>query len=126
MNSRQLKTAQRLRHKAGLAGAARLTWTAAATALPAGAPACSKLVGVMRATLVYTLLRIVIFAAVGGILALFGVHGITLIAAALIISAIISLLALSRFRDAMSASIAGRTERIRAGLEAGSKREDAG
>lgn len=80
----------------------------------------------MRATLIYTLLRILIFAAVGGILALFGVQGITLIAAALIISAIISLLVLSRFRDRMSASIVGRTERIRAGLEAGSKREDAG
>jgi sulfite exporter TauE/SafE len=80
----------------------------------------------MRATVIYTLLRILIFAAVGGILALFGVHGITLIAAALVISAIISLPLLSRFRDKMSSSIAGRTERIRAGLEAGSKREDAG
>lgn len=86
----------------------------------------SMLSTVMRATLAYTLLRILIFAAVAGILALLGVHGITLLAVALVISAIISLPLLSRLRDRMSASLAGRTERLRAGLEAGSRREDAG
>jgi hypothetical protein len=78
----------------------------------------------MRATLSYTLLRILIFFAVALILALFGVHGLTLIAVALIISAIISLLLLSRLRDRMSASLANRVGKFGAGLDEASRRED--
>ena len=53
----------------------------------------------MRATLAYTLLRLLIFLAAALVLALFGVHGITLIVIALLISAIVSLPLLSRYRD---------------------------
>ncbi len=79
----------------------------------------------MRATLSYTLLRILIFFAVALILALFGVHGITLIAVALVISAIISLPLLSRLRDRMSASLANRIGSFGGKLDEGSRREDA-
>ena len=78
----------------------------------------------MRATLSYTLLRILIFFAVALILALFGVHGLALIAVALIISAIISLLVLSRLRDRMSASLANRVGKFGAKLDEGTRSED--
>ena len=45
----------------------------------------------MRPTLAYTLLRLLLFFAVALVLALFGVHGITLLVVALVISSIISL-----------------------------------
>jgi hypothetical protein len=79
----------------------------------------------MRATLFYTVLRLVIFLAVALVLALIGVHGVTLIALALLISAILSIPLLSRFRDRMSAAITGRVDRLRTGLDEGSRREDA-
>jgi Flp pilus assembly protein TadB len=79
----------------------------------------------MRATLSYTLLRVLIFLAAALVLALFGVHGITLLVIALIISAIVSLLLLSRQRDRMSAALAGRFDRLRANIDEGAKREDA-
>jgi hypothetical protein len=79
----------------------------------------------MRATMSYTLLRVLIFLAVALILALFGVHGLTLIVVALLISAIISIPLLSRFRDRMSASLSGRIGRFSAKLDEGSGREDA-
>jgi hypothetical protein len=78
----------------------------------------------MRATLSYTLLRILIFFGVALILALFGVHGLTLIAVALIVSAIISLLLLSRLRDRMSASLANRVGKFSAKLDEGTRGED--
>lgn len=78
----------------------------------------------MRATLSYTLLRILIFFAVALILALFGVHGITLIAVALIISAIISLPLLSKLRDRMSTSLANRVGTFGSRLDEGTRRED--
>jgi len=79
---------------------------------------------VMRATLTYTLLRVLIFLAVGLILALFGLRGIPLILLALVISAILSLLFLSRLRDRMSISLAGRMSRFGAKLDAGTRSED--
>jgi Flp pilus assembly protein TadB len=78
----------------------------------------------MRATLSYTLLRVLIFFAVALILALFGVHGLTLIAVALIISAIISVPVLSRLRDRMSTSLANRMGKFSAKLDAGTRGED--
>ena len=66
----------------------------------------------MRATLSYTLLRLLLFFAVAIILALFGVHGITLLVVALIISSIISLPLLSRLRDRMSSSLSGTGYRL--------------
>jgi hypothetical protein len=78
----------------------------------------------MRATLTYTLLRLLIFLAAAIILALFGLRGIPLILMALIISAIISLLLLSRLRDRMSISLSGRITRFGSKLDAGTKAED--
>jgi uncharacterized membrane protein len=78
----------------------------------------------MRATLTYTLLRLLLFFAVAIILALFGVHGITLIVVALIISSIISLLMLSKLRDRMSISLSGRISRFSSRLDAGTRAED--
>ena len=78
----------------------------------------------MRATLSYTLLRVLIFLAVALILALFGVHGLTLIVVALLISAIISLPLLSRLRDRMSSSLSSRIGKFGARLDQGSGRED--
>lgn len=78
----------------------------------------------MRATLSYTLLRLLLFFAVAIILALFGVHGITLLVVALIVSSIISLPLLSRLRDRMSSSLSGRVTGFRSKLDAGTKAED--
>lgn len=78
----------------------------------------------MRATLTYTLLRVLIFLAAAIILALFGLRGIPLILLALVISAIISLLFLSRLRDRMSVSLSGRLSRFGSKLDAGTKSED--
>jgi membrane protein implicated in regulation of membrane protease activity len=78
----------------------------------------------MRATFSYTVLRVVLFFAVALVLALLGLHGITLLAVALIISAILSLLLLSKLRDRMSASLANRIDRVRARLDEGTRAED--
>jgi Protein of unknown function (DUF4229) len=78
----------------------------------------------MRATFSYTLLRVLLFLAVALILALFGVHGLTLIVVALLISAIISLPLLSRLRDRMSTSLAGRVGKFGARLDEGTRGED--
>ena len=78
----------------------------------------------MRATLSYTLLRLLIFFAAALVLALFGVHGLTLIVIALLISAIISLPLLSRYRDLMSKSLSGRMGTFKAKLDQGTKAED--
>jgi hypothetical protein len=79
----------------------------------------------MRATLSYTLLRVMLFLAAALVLALFGVHGITLLAVALGISAVLSLLLLSRLRDRMSASLTRRVDRFHARLDEGTRAEDA-
>jgi hypothetical protein len=78
----------------------------------------------MRATLAYTLLRVLIFLAVALILALFGLHGLTLLAVAVIISAIVSLPLLSRLRDRMSASLSNGIGRFRTKLDEGTSGED--
>jgi hypothetical protein len=78
----------------------------------------------MRATLTYTLLRVLLFLAAAIILALFGVHGILLLVVALVISSIISLPLLSKLRDRMSTSLSGRVARFSSNLDAGTKAED--
>ena len=78
----------------------------------------------MRATISYTLLRLLIFFAAAIVLALFGVHGITLLVVALIISSIISLPLLSKLRDRMSISLSGRISRFSSKLDAGTRAED--
>jgi Protein of unknown function (DUF4229) len=81
--------------------------------------------GVMRATLSYTLLRLLLFFA--AILALYwaGVGGIMLVALAAVISALISYVVLSRLRDSMSVSLTTRMSRFRQRLDEGTRSEDA-
>jgi len=78
----------------------------------------------MRATLSYTLLRLLLFFAAALVLALFGVRGITLLVVALVISAIISLPLLSKLRDRMSTSLSGRVDEFHTKLDQGTKAED--
>lgn len=78
----------------------------------------------MRAMLFYTLLRVLLFLAAALVLALCGVHGITLLVVALVISSILSIPLLSRLRDRMSASLTGRVDRFHAKLDAGTSAED--
>jgi hypothetical protein len=78
----------------------------------------------MRATLSYTLLRLLLFFAVAILLALFGVHGITLLVVALVISSIVSLPVLSRLRDRMSTSLSGKVDRFHSKLDQGTNAED--
>lgn len=78
----------------------------------------------MRATLFYTLLRLLIFFAAALVLALFGVHGLTLIVIALLISAVVSLPLLSRYRDAMSRSLSGRMDVFKTKIDQGTSAED--
>jgi hypothetical protein len=78
----------------------------------------------MRATLYYTLLRLLVFFAAALVLALFGMHGIGLLVAALVISAIVSLPLLSKLRDRMSRSLSGRIDGFHAKLDQGTKAED--
>jgi Protein of unknown function (DUF4229) len=78
----------------------------------------------MRATLSYTVLRILIFFAAVLVLALFGVHGITLLAVALIISSIVSLPLLSKVRDRMSMVLTRKVDRFNSKLDQGTSAED--
>jgi uncharacterized membrane protein len=78
----------------------------------------------MRATLSYTLLRLLLFFAAVLVLALFGVHGITLVVVALVVSSIISLPLLSRLRDRMSTSLSGKIGGFQSRLDEGTKAED--
>ena len=78
----------------------------------------------MRATIAYTLLRLLMFFAVALVLALFGVHGFTLIVIALVISSIISLPVLSKLRDRMSTSLTGKIDSFNAKIDEGTKAED--
>jgi len=80
--------------------------------------------GVMRATLSYTILRLLLFFA--AILALYfaGVGGYMLVILAALISALISYVVLSRFRDSMSISLTSRLTRFRERLDEGTRSED--
>jgi Protein of unknown function (DUF4229) len=78
----------------------------------------------MRATLAYSLLRLLLFFAAALVLALFGVHGITLLVVALVISSIVSLPVLSKLRDRMSTSLSGRISGFQGRLDDGTKAED--
>jgi Protein of unknown function (DUF4229) len=78
----------------------------------------------MRATLAYSLLRLLLFFAVVLVLALSGVHGITLLVVALVVSSIISLPVLSKLRDRMSTSISGKVDNFHTRLDDGTKAED--
>ena len=78
----------------------------------------------MRATIAYSLLRLLLFCAVALLLALFGMHGITLRVVALVVSSIISLPLLSKLRDRMSTSLTGKIDTFNSRLDQGTKAED--
>jgi Protein of unknown function (DUF4229) len=78
----------------------------------------------MRATLLYTLLRLGIFAVALGVLYLVGARGIVLLVVAAVISAALSFVILARQREAMAGSISGRITRARERLDEGSRAED--
>lgn len=78
----------------------------------------------MRATIAYTAARILLFAAMLGLLYLVGARGLLLVALALVISGIISFVLLSRQRDAMSGALSARIGNFRQRLEDGTRVED--
>ncbi len=78
----------------------------------------------MRAMLSYSVLRIAIFFAVVLILALAGVHGFLLLLVAAAVSALISLVVLSKLRNRMSTSLTKRLGNFRERLDEGTRAED--
>ena len=78
----------------------------------------------MRATLAYTAARILLFAAVAGLLYLAGARGVLLIALALVVSGVASYIVLSRMRDAMAGAIGRRIASVRSRIDDGTRAED--
>ncbi|HTW05210.1 MAG TPA: DUF4229 domain-containing protein [Streptosporangiaceae bacterium] len=78
----------------------------------------------MRATFAYTAARILIFAAMFGLLWLIGVRGFAVFGLALIISGILSFVVLSRQRDVMSGALTSRLGNFRQRLDEGTRAED--
>jgi cell division protein FtsW (lipid II flippase) len=78
----------------------------------------------MRATLAYTSARVLIFVVSLILLYLAGARNLLLIGLALVLSGIVSLVLLSRQRDAMSSALAARITSFRSRLAAGTHAED--
>jgi len=78
----------------------------------------------MHPTLSYTVLRLILFAAVVGLLALAGARSYLLLALAILISGALSYFLLSRQRTAMSDAIARRVTSFRSRLDAATRAED--
>lgn len=79
---------------------------------------------VRHPVLVYSLLRLLLFAVVAGVLYLLGARDVLLLALAVLLSGLLSFPLLSRYRDAMSARVAGRSERIQSRLREAAESED--
>jgi Protein of unknown function (DUF4229) len=79
---------------------------------------------VMRATMSYTILRLLLFFAALWLLDLAGARGFLLLILAAAVSALISLVVLSRLRDTMSAALSGRINRFRDRIDEGARSED--
>jgi hypothetical protein len=78
----------------------------------------------MKAFLVYTGLRLLVFAVAVVLLWLAGARGLLLLALALLISGIASIVLLSRQRDALSSSMVTRWRSINERIDASARRED--
>lgn len=81
----------------------------------------------MRAVLLYTLSRLLLFAATFGVLYLLGARGFLAIALAVLISGLIAFVLLSRQRDALSGAVTGMVRRTRdfgSRLDEGAAAED--
>ena len=79
----------------------------------------------MRATMSYTILRLLLFFAALLVLYWAGVGGFMLVVLAAVISALVSYVVLSRLRDSMSVSLSSRIGRFRDRLDEGTRSEDA-
>jgi Mn2+/Fe2+ NRAMP family transporter len=78
----------------------------------------------MRATLSYTLLRVLLFFAALILIYFSGARGLLLFALALLASGIVSFVLLSRQRDAMSGALTTRLRGFRERLDDGTRAED--
>jgi Mn2+/Fe2+ NRAMP family transporter len=78
----------------------------------------------MRSVLAYTAARAALFAATAGVLYLLGARGLLLIALAVLVSGLVSLVLLSQQRDAMSATLMSAVRRGRRRIEESRTRED--
>ncbi len=78
----------------------------------------------MRSVLAYTAARVALFAATAGVLYILGARGLLLVALAVLVSGLVSLVLLSRQRDAMSVSMLAAARKGRRKLEESRTRED--
>ena len=80
----------------------------------------------MRATVLYTISRILLFVAALLLLRLAGARGLLLVGLALLVSGIVSYVLLSRQREAMSGALAARLRSLRTRIDEGARAEDDG
>ena len=78
----------------------------------------------MRATLSYTVLRLLLFFAAIWVLYLAGARGFLLLVLAALVSALISFVVLNRLRDKMSGSLTSSLGKFRSRLDEGTRSED--
>ena len=80
----------------------------------------------MRATVFYTISRILLFVVALLLLRLAGARGLLLVGLALLASGIVSYVLLSRQREAMSGAVATRLRSLRTRIDEGARAEDDG
>ncbi len=73
----------------------------------------------------YTALRVLVFVVVAALLWIFGLRGFWLVLVAILLSGFVSLFALNRSRDELSAAIVERRERIKKRMAERTAAEDA-
>ena len=78
----------------------------------------------MRATVAYTLARMVLFLVAAVLFYLAGARGLLLLGLALVVSGVASYIVLSRQRDAMSGALVRRLRSVRSRIDAGAQSED--
>jgi len=78
----------------------------------------------MRATLSYTLLRLVLFVAAFALLYFAGAKGLLLLGGAILVSGVISYFLLNSQRTAMAGAISRRVTNFRERLDSGTRAED--
>jgi len=78
----------------------------------------------MRATVFYTISRILLFAVALLLLHLAGARGLLLVGLALLVSGILSYVVLSRQREAMAGTLATRLRSLRTRIDEGARTED--
>jgi len=78
----------------------------------------------MQATIRYTLMRLILFAAVFGLLYLAGARSLLLLGLAILISGVLSYFLLMSQRTAMSSAISRKVTGFRERLNAGARAED--